>query len=61
MRTLSIHERGELTTFLFSVQLDYWQAVYAKSGGDFAAVMDVMFQHAPDDRLARTCGSLFST
>ena len=58
---LSTHERGELKTFLFLIQLDYWQAVYAESGGDFAAVMDVMFDHMPDDPLARNCGSHFSS
>src|SRR2546421_11405123 len=60
MRTISTHERGELKTFLFLIQLDYWQAVDAENGGDFAAVMDVMFEHTPDDPLARTCGSHFS-
>jgi len=59
--TISTHERGELKTFLFLIQLDYWQAVYAENGGDFAAVMDVMFEHTPDDPLARTCGSHFSS
>src|SRR5256886_14632664 len=61
MRNISTHERGELNTFLFLIQLDYWQAVYAENGGDFAAVMDVMFEHTPDDPLARTCGSHFSS
>src|SRR5207253_1020062 len=61
MRTISTHERGELKTFLFLIQLDYWQAVDAENGGDFAAVMDVMFEHTPDDPLARTCGSHFSS
>ena len=61
MRNLSTHERGELKTFLFLIQLDYWQAVYAENGGDFAAVMDVMFEHTPDDPLARICGSHFSS
>ena len=56
MRALSPHER----TFLFLIQLDYWQAVYAENGGDFAAVMDVMFEYTPDDLLARNCGSHFS-
>jgi len=60
MRNRSTHERGELKTFLFLIQLDYWQAVYAENGGDFAAVMDVMFEHTPDDLLARNCGSHFS-
>src|SRR5258707_5537725 len=60
MRNLSTHERGELKTFLFLIQLDYWQAVYAENGGDFAAVMDVMFEHTPDDLLARNSGSHFS-
>jgi hypothetical protein len=60
MRNISTHERGELNTFLFLIQLDYWQAVYAENGGDFAAVMDVMFEHMPDDPLERTCGSNFS-
>src|SRR5690242_14684987 len=55
-RDLSTHKRGELKAFLFLIQLDYWQAVYAESGGDFAAMMDVMFEHTPDDPLARTCG-----
>src|SRR5207253_6900990 len=57
MRTISTHERGELKTFLFLIQLDYWQAVDAENGGDFAAVMDVMFEHTPDDRLERNRGS----
>src|SRR6266699_5017963 len=60
MRNRSTHERGELKTFLFLIQLDDWQAVYAENGGDFAAVMDVMFEHTPDDLLARNCGSHFS-
>ena len=60
MRNLSTYERGELKTFLFLIQLDYWQAVYAENGGDFAAVMDVMFEHMPDDPLERNCGSHFS-
>ena len=34
------------------IQLDDWQAVDAENGGDFAAVMDVMFEHPPDDLLA---------
>src|SRR5260370_16501831 len=59
--TISTHERGELNTFLFLIQLDYWQAVYAENGGDFAAVMDVMFEHMPDDPLERNCGSHFSS
>src|SRR5260370_22184791 len=59
--TISTHERGELKTFLFLIQLDYWQAVDAENGGDFAAVMDVMFEHTPDDPLARTCRSHFSS
>src|ERR1700738_1234440 len=57
MRNISTHERGELKTFLFLIQLDDWQAVDAENGGDFAAVMDVMFEHLPDDPLARTWGS----
>src|SRR5256885_17166985 len=61
MRNISTHERGELNTFLFLIQLDYWQAVYAENGGDFAAVMDVMFEHMPDDPLERNCGSHFSS
>src|SRR5258706_10704853 len=59
--TISTHEKGELKTFLFLIQLDDWQAVDAENGGDFAAVMDVMFEHTPDDPLARTCGSHFSS
>src|SRR5207245_5258900 len=58
---MSTHGGGELKTFLFLIQLDDWQAVYAENGGDFAAVMDVMFEHTPDDPLARTCGSHFSS
>src|SRR5260221_12456823 len=61
MRNISTHEKGELKTFLFLIQLDYWQAVYAENGGDFAAVMDVVFEHTPDDPLARTCGFHFSS
>ena len=57
---LSTYERGELKTFLFLIHLDYRQAVYAESGGDFAAVMDVMFEYTPNDLLARNCGSHFS-
>src|SRR5258708_9670286 len=57
MRNRSTHERGELKTFLFLIQLDYWQAVDAENGGDFAAVMDVMFEHTPDDLLARNGGA----
>src|SRR5260370_38057318 len=57
---ISTHERGELKTFLFLIQLDDWQAVDAENGGDFAAVMDVMCEHTPDDLLARNCGSHFS-
>src|SRR6266566_6972436 len=60
MQTISTHERGELKTFLFLIQLEYWQAVDAENGGDFAAVMDVMFEHMPDDPLERNCGSHFS-
>ena len=60
MRNRSTHEKGELKTFLFLIQLDYWQAVYAENGGDFAAVMDVMFEHMPDYPLERNCGSHFS-
>ena len=43
---------GEPETFLFLIHLDYWQAVDAESSGDFAAVMDVMFEYTPDDPLA---------
>src|SRR5260370_41142965 len=57
---ISTHERGELKTFLFLIQLDDWQAVDAENGGDFAAVMDVMFEHTPDDLLARNGGYHFS-
>src|SRR5438552_2502847 len=57
---LFLFERRELKMFLFLIQLDYWQAMDAESGGDFAAVMDVMFEHTPDDLLARNCGSHFS-
>src|ERR1700686_4225842 len=60
MGNRSTHERGERKTFLFLNQLDYWQAVYAENGGNFAAVMDVMFEHMPDDPLERDCGSHFS-
>jgi hypothetical protein len=42
MRNISTPERGELEKFLFLIQLGYWQAVEAESGGDFAAVMNVM-------------------
>jgi hypothetical protein len=49
---LSTYERGEPKTFLFLIHLDYRQAVYAERGGDFAAVMDVMFEYTPDDPLA---------
>src|SRR5690348_7082321 len=48
-------------TLLFLIQLNDWQAVYAENGGDFAAVMDVMFEHMPDDPLERNCGSHFSS
>jgi hypothetical protein len=46
--------------FLFLIQLDDWQAVDTKRGGDFAAMMDVMFEHSPDDRLERNSGSYLS-
>ena len=52
--------RGKLKTFLFLIQLDDWQAVDAENGGDFATMMDVMFEHTPDDLLARNGGSHFS-
>src|SRR5260370_40135429 len=58
---MSTHGGGELNTFRLLLQLDYWQAVYAENGGDFAAVMDVGFEHTPDDPLARTCGFHFSS
>src|SRR5258707_6264663 len=58
---MSTHGGGELNTFRLLLQLDYWQAVYAENGGDFAAVMDVVFEHTPDDPLARTCGFHFSS
>ena len=59
--TISTHASGEPTTFRFSIiQVDDGQAVDTKRGGDFAAVMDVMFEYTPDDRLARHCGSHFS-
>src|SRR5579884_1965190 len=35
--------------------------MYAERGGDFAAMMDVMLEHTPDDPLARTCGPHFSS
>src|SRR5581483_2735868 len=60
MCNLSTYERGKLRTFLFLIQLDDWQTVYTENGGDFAAVMDVMFEHTPDDPLARTRRSHFS-
>ena len=60
MRNLSTHERGELKTFLFLIQLDDWQAVDAENGGDFAAMMDVVLEHTPDDLLARHRGSHLS-
>ena len=60
MHNLSTHEKGELKTFLFLIQLDDWQAVYAENGGYFAAMMDVMFEHSPDDLLVRNCGFHFS-
>ena len=53
MCKLSTHQRGELKTFLLLIQLEDWQAVHTESGGDFAAVMDVMFEHTPDDPLER--------
>jgi hypothetical protein len=53
--------RGETETFPLSIQLDDWQAVDAESGGDFAAVVDVMFERTPDDRLERNRGSFFSS
>ena len=49
MRSLSTYERGKLTTFPRLVQVDNWQVVDAERGGDFAAVVDVMFEHTPDD------------
>src|SRR5260370_16876910 len=58
---MSTHGGGELNTFRLLLQLDYWQAVYAENGGDFAAVMDVVFEHTPKDPLAQTCGFHFSS
>ena len=37
---------------LYTIQLDDWQIVDAENRRDFAAVMDVMFEHTPDDPLA---------
>jgi len=59
-KTFLLCERGEPKALLFLIQLDDWQAVDAENGGDFAAVMDVMFEHTPDDLLARNCGFHFS-
>ena len=42
---------------MFLIQLDDWQAMYAESGGDFATMMDVMFEDMPDDPLEGNCGS----
>jgi hypothetical protein len=39
--------RGEPKTFLFLVHLDDWQPVDAERSGDFAAVMDIMFEYTP--------------
>ena len=59
MGNRSTHERGERKTFLFLIQLDDWQTVDAESGGDFAAVMDVVFEHA-DRILVLNRGSLIA-
>ena len=59
-KPISHCSRGERKTFWFLIQLDDWQAMNTENGGDFAAVMDVMFEHPPDDLLERNCGSHFS-
>src|SRR6266480_3997294 len=41
-------------------QIDCCQAVCAENEGEFAAVMNVVFEHMPDNILARTCGTLFA-
>src|SRR5438128_1220056 len=51
--------RRRLNTFMLLPQIDCCQAVCAEDGGEFAAVMNVVFEHMPDDILARTCGTLF--
>src|SRR5438445_13323463 len=42
------------------IQSEHGLTGYAGNGGDFAAVMDVMFEHTPDAPLERNCGSHFS-
>src|SRR6266567_9122972 len=51
---------GELNTFMLLPQIDCCQAVCAENEGEFAAVMNVVFEHMPDNILARTCGTLFA-
>ena len=41
-------------------QIDCCQAVCAENEGEFTAVMNVVFEHMPDNILARTCGTLFA-
>jgi hypothetical protein len=41
---------------LLVIQFDDWQAVDAEGGGDLAAVVDVVLEDAPDDRLVRDGG-----
>lgn len=57
---LFTHEGRKPKTFLCLIQLDDWQAVDAENGGDFAAVMDVMFEDVPDDPLERNRRPHFS-
>ena len=59
-RPIHLFARGEPEALLFSIHINDWQAVNAERGGDFAAVMDVVFEHTPDDLLARHGGSRFS-
>ena len=49
---LATGERGALTAFRFLViEVDDRQAVDAEGGGDLAAVVDVVLEDTPDDRL----------
>jgi len=52
---MSTQQRTEQQTIQFLLQLDDGQAVDAGNGGEFAAAMNVMFEHMPDDPLERDC------
>lgn len=57
----TVDERVELKAIRFLViQLDDWQAVYTEGSGDLAAVMDVVLENPPNDRLERNRGPFYS-